>query len=304
MDKLRALRFFDHVGNSGSFSDTARFFDIPVSSVTRQIQALEEELGARLLHRTTRMVRLTEIGEIYLQHCRQILAGLDNADELIANYNRKPSGTLRISCSLSYGENSIVPVLPEFEELYPDILIDLDLTDRVVDIMRDTVDIAIRAGQVPDERIVAKHIDDNGFSLVASASYEQRYGLPTSVEDLANHRAVLFRTPDQVLYWQVHIGGRWQQVQIHPAVITNSARVLRQWALEGKGLGLMPNWALRTESFRQQFRVLSLDYPVHVSRAPNLGIFLLYQRPKYAVPKIKAAVDFLVSKLGQTLAQG
>ncbi|WLQ17060.1 LysR family transcriptional regulator [Hahella aquimaris] len=299
MDKLRALRFFDHVGKTGSFSDTARYFDIPVSSVTRQIQALEEELGARLLHRTTRVVKLTEIGEIYLQHCSQILRSLDNADELIANYRSTPSGVLRISCSPSYGESRIVPILPEFEALYPEIIIDIDLTDKVVDIMRDTVDIAVRAGQIPDERVVAKYIDDNNFSLAASDAYLSRYGTPRQIEDLSEHRAIFFRTSEQVLYWQANINGRWRQVDIRPALITSSPRLLRQWASEGKGLAMMPNWALRSGALPAGFHILELDYPLHVSRATQLGIYLLYQRPKYAVPKVKAAVDFLVSRLAQ-----
>ncbi|WP_246840903.1 LysR family transcriptional regulator [Hahella sp. CCB-MM4] len=288
------------MGRFGSFTETARFFDVPVSSVTRQIQSLEEALGARLLHRTTRMVRLTEIGEIYQQHCRQVLGSLDSADELVSNYQLEPSGTLHISCSLSYGENRIAPLLPELQTQYPKILIDLDLTDRVVDIHRDNVDIAIRAGRIPDERIIAKHIDDNNFSLVVSPAYTAKYGTPKSVAELADHKAIFYRTQDQVLHWQVQMNGRWQAVVVQPALITNSAKIMRQWAQNGEGMALMPNWAIKT-GLVDELQVLQLDHSLHVSQAPNLGIYLLYQKPKYVVPKVKAAVDFFVHHLSQSV---
>ncbi|WP_020406159.1 LysR family transcriptional regulator [Hahella ganghwensis] len=296
MDKLRAMRFFDHVGRCGSFSEVARLFDVPVSSVTRQIQGLEDELGARLLHRTTRMVRLTEIGEIYFQRCQQILGSLDNADELVANYQQEPSGTLHISCSISYGDHRVVPLLPKLQAQFPKLLIDLDLTDRIVDINRDTVDIAIRAGRVPDDRVVAKYIDDNNFSLVASPAYIARFGLPETVADMVNHRAIFYRTQDQVLHWQVQIHGRWQSVPVQPSLITNSAKVMRLWAQNGEGMALMPNWAIQS-GLIGDLQVLELDHSLHVSQAPSLGIYLLYQKPKYVVPKVKAAVDFFILHL-------
>ena len=176
MDKLRALHYLLKVADTLSFSRAAQAFGVPASSISRRIADLETELGVQLLHRTTRTVRLTEIGAHYLEQVRAGLAQLQDAEELLGQRSSRPSGTLRISAMPSYGQLLLMPALQDFSERYPDILLDVHLSDALVDLGRDQIDIAIRGGRQPQERVVARRLDPNRFLLAASPQYLAQHG--------------------------------------------------------------------------------------------------------------------------------
>ncbi|MBL4826370.1 MAG: LysR family transcriptional regulator, partial [Spongiibacteraceae bacterium] len=209
MDKLKSMRYFCSIDQTGSFSGAARLAKVPVSTLSRSIQALESDLGAELLKRSTRHIALTEIGQIYLEQCKDILAAIDRAEGQVGSYQSTPSGVLRISALPLYAEMRLLPILEALQETYPDIVIDLDLSNQVSDLNRDGIDIAIRGGRVPNQRVIAQRIDDNTPLLCASKAYLTQYGTPRTVADLANHKALLYRAPAGVLYWQVEYKGVW-----------------------------------------------------------------------------------------------
>ncbi|MFT5690849.1 MAG: DNA-binding transcriptional LysR family regulator [Oceanicoccus sp.] len=297
MDKLKTMRYFCRIDETGSFSGAARLAAVPVSTLSRSIQALELELGAELLRRSTRHVVLTEIGKIYLDHCKDIIAAIDRAEGQVGSYQSSPSGVLRISALPLYAEVRLLPILEELQASYPDIVIDLDFSNQVADLSRDGIDIAIRGGSIPDERVIAQYIDDNTPLLCASTEYLEKYGVPETVADLSNHKAILYRAPGKVLYWQVEVGGNWSSVEIKTALISNGGRMLQDALLAGKGMGLFPRWCMEDALAKGDIALVPLPGKISTSPSPTTGIYLLYQRPQYVIPKIKVAVDFLRARL-------
>ena len=297
MDKLKAMQYFCRIDETGSFSAAARLAGVPVSSLSRSIAALESDLGAELLKRSTRHVALTEIGRIYLDQCRDILAAIDRAEGQVGSYQSHPSGVLRISALPMYAEIRLLPILEALQQAYPEIVIDLDLSSQVTDLNRDGIDIAIRGGTIPDERVIAQYVDDNTPLLCASPEYLRQHGVPITVADLASHKGILYRAPGKVLHWQVQRNGDWFPIEIQTAIISNGGRVLLQALLAGKGMGLFPRWCIEEELVRETLSLVPLKETLATTPDSTVGVYLLYQRPQYVIPKVKVAVDFLRAHL-------
>lgn len=299
MDKLRALRYLLKVADTSSFSRAARAFGVPASSISRRISDLEAALGVELLHRTTRMVRLTEAGANYVEQVRTGLAQLDDADEAVGPGGHRPAGTLRISTMPGYGSALLMPALATFNDRYPDVLLDVHLSDSVVDLGRDQIDLAIRGGRQPEGRVVARKLDDNRFVLAASPEYLKRHGRPRTLDDLAEHRALLYRGPHALFRWHGDDAqDGWREIPIEPAFISNDGASLIAQACRHRGLVLLPEWGLAPYVQRGELALVTLDRPVSVARGGGEGgIFLMYLRTRYQVPKVRVAVDFLVERL-------
>jgi len=297
MDQLKAMRYFVKVAETGSFTRAAHHFDVPASSLSRRVADLENHLGAVLLKRSTRVVRLTEIGRLYLQQVRDILSRLEATDELVGSYQSKPMGHLKISATVGFGETLLLPVMEAFNARYPDIVLDIELSDALSTLGRDDVDIAIRGGYVPDERVVAVKLRDNRFILAAAPIYLEREGMPGDAQELKEHAGLFYRTPVGMLPWISQIGGEWQDVSPRKVAVSNAGRWLIDKAIRGEGLLMLPRWALQGALDRGELLEIHLSPEVGVTRSEKLGIYLLYAQNRYQVPKIKAAVDFLVARL-------
>ena len=176
MDQIRALRYFCEVAETGSFTRAAEVFSVPPSSLSRRVAALEQSLGATLLKRSTRSVQLTEIGQLYFRQVKDILSQLEQSDTAVRSYQAKPMGQLRISAMTNFGERLLLPLLDEFKALYPEVILDVSLSDAVSNLGRDEVDIAIRGGYAPNERVQAIRLKDNEFIPVASPDYRTDRG--------------------------------------------------------------------------------------------------------------------------------
>ena len=297
MDKLRALQYLLKVADTLSFSQAAKAFGVPASSISRRVADLEAELGVELLHRTTRTVRLTEIGEVYLEQVRAGIAQLNDADDLVGRRGSTPSGTLRISAMPSYGRVLLMPALHDFSERYPDIVLDVQLSDALVDLGRDQIDIAIRGGRLPQDRVVARKLDPNRFVLAASPLYLQRMGTPRTPSDLQGHRALMYRGPNAVVKWQAQDDGAWREIPVTPAFISNDGTSLIAMACRHRGLVLLSEWGLKDPLRRGELVEVMLDRPVGVSRGEEMGIYLLYLQTRYRAAKVRVAVEFLTRRL-------
>lgn len=304
MDKLKAMSYFCAIAETGSFSRAARKMGVPVSSLSRSTQGLEAELGAELLKRSTRHVTLTEIGALYLVHCQNILRSVDQAEGLVNSYQSKPSGVLRISAMALYFELRIMPLLEEFQQQYPEIILDMDLSSEVMDMNRDGIDIAFRGGGLPDERIVAHYIESNSTVLCAAPSYLKEFGRPLKIEDLAQHRAIYYRTPGQIKTWGYVNGTDWRPIDVEPAFISNNDNQLLRALLGGEGLCLMPQWCVEKELSSGKVVKLELNHKLSNTVDPTLGIYLLYHRPHYMIPKVRVAVDFFKDRLAPKMYIG
>jgi DNA-binding transcriptional LysR family regulator len=296
MDQLRALRYFCKVAETGSFTRAAEVFSVPPSSLSRRVAALEDSLGATLLKRSTRAVKLTEIGQLYFQQVKDILYQLEQSDGAVRSYQTKPMGQLRISAMTGLGDR-LLPLLGEFKALYPDITLDLSLSDAVSNLGRDEVDIAIRGGFAPNERVQAVRLMDNEFIPVASPGYLKEMGTPENVLELTRHRGLFYRTPTGPSPWLCEIDGEWHDVAGIPVAVSNHGKWLAQLALEGHGIMMAPRWSLAKYLDSGQLEELFFHTTLRVSQNTEMAIYLLYQKQQYAVPKVKAAVDFLIARL-------
>jgi DNA-binding transcriptional LysR family regulator len=298
MDKLRALRYFVEVSQTTNFSRAADILGVPASSVSRRIHDLENELGVALFHRSTRVVKLTELGALYLEKIRPVIAALNFADELVGQNSKIPSGNLRITTAPDYGRFRLLPALARMKEQYPKIVCDVELTDQISDLAQNEVDIAIRATSKLPERAVARKLADGEFILVASPSYLKDHGTPETVEDLQNHVVLLYRGPNGILNWQAKMADGWRELRLPPTLICNQGDTLLDEAMAGHGIALIPKWGIIDNlSDRTLIPIVLNDAEIAISRNDNAGVYLLYHRPKYGVKKIRVAVDFLLSEL-------
>ncbi len=297
MDQLRALKYFVKVVEHGSFSKAAELFSVPPSSLSRRVADLEKSLGATLLKRTTRAVSLTEIGQIYYQQVSEVLSLLAHSDETVRNYQSTPMGVLNISSMVGFGERILLPLLDEFRELYPQITLNISLSDDLSTLGRDEVDLAIRGGYAPDERVLAIKLMDNNFIAVAAPSYLQTYGVPVNAMELKQHKGLYFKAPNGPTPWICEIDTQWQDVSAEPVLISNNGKWLVEKAVAGLGILLMPRWALKPYIESGELTELTITPSIKITQQANLGVFLLYQKQRYQVPKIKAAVDFLVERV-------
>ena len=300
MNKLRALRYFLKVAETSSFSTTATLFGVPVSSVSRRIRDLEMDLQVDLFHRSTRVVKLTELGEIYYEQVSKTIIELDDIDEFISQGSQNPTGRLRLSVMPGFAKLVLYPLLDAFHTQFPNIILDLELTNQLADVTQNEVDIAIRATAELPDRVVAKRLCDNEFLLVASPDYLERFGTPHTLCDLNDHATLLYRGPNGPRMWQAETTAGWQVVKCSPTAISNDGIWLLEATKKGRGLCLLPRWGVQSSLQDGSLIEIPLqDARLCVGRAPNRGVYLLYLRPRYKLSKIRAAIDFFVEEIGK-----
>ena len=231
MDQLRAIRYFSKVAETGSFTKAASAFKVPPSSLSRRVSDLEKSLGATLLKRSTRVVKLTEVGQVYYNDMQHILNQLEQSKETVRSYQTTPMGRLRISSMVGFGEKILLPLLDEFGKLYPEIVLDVSLSDELSALGRDDVDIAIRGGYAPNERVIAIRLMDNGFIPVAAPSYLKVYGVPSHVMELKEHKGLYFKAPNGPTPWLCHLNDQWHDVSGPAVAISNNWTMVGQKSL-------------------------------------------------------------------------
>jgi DNA-binding transcriptional LysR family regulator len=242
-DRARELEVFCGVIDSGSFSAAGRSLGLTPSAVSRTLDRIERRLGARLLLRTTRALTLTAEGRAYLSAARRILADLDEAEQAIADQG-SPRGRIRVSAAVSHGRLCIVPLLGEFVRRYPNIVIDIDLGDGVVDVAAGQADVAVRGGPLADSALTARRLSENGRTIVASPDYLARWGVPERPEDLHNHNCLNFSFRRAEPVWPFRRDGVDFALKVRGAIEANSGETLGQLALDGVGIARVGNFSL------------------------------------------------------------
>lgn len=235
IDRAHALALFATVVDQGSFSAAGRVLDMSPSAVARSIDRVEARLGVRLLLRSTRALTLTAEGQSYLQAARRILADLDDAEQLIADQGA-PRGRLRVSAALSHGRLCVVPLLGRFVELYPDIFVDIALTDTLVDVAAGQADVAVRFGPLPDSALTARKLGETGRVIVASPDYLARHGTPEEPEDLLRHNCLNFNFRRAEPVWPFRRDGRDFNLSVRGSIEANNGETLGQLATAGVGI--------------------------------------------------------------------
>ncbi|WP_297838801.1 LysR family transcriptional regulator [Pseudomonas sp.] len=248
---LKAHRYFAMVAVTGSFSATARHFRVPASSVSRFISALERDLGQQLLYRNTRAVKLTDAGERYYVQIREVLELLDAADEEVTGKVGEIRGLVRINAPVAFGSLHIVKLLNGLYDKYPQLIVELTVTDAFVDPVQEGADIIFRVGHLEDSGLIGRKICDQQYVLCASAGYIARYGKPASPEDLQNHACLVYKGTGgaQRWYFGKPASNKVKIIEVHGPLRSNNAQVLVEAALAGRGIVFFPSWIFSRESF-------------------------------------------------------
>lgn len=302
MDKIRALRYFKRTAELNSFSLAAKEFDVPASSISRRIKDLEGDLGVELIKRSTRHVSTTELGSVYYQSIIEVLSKLDEADQLVSQRQGAFEGKLRISAMSDYGQKVLTPILKKFRQIYPDIILDLDFSDSLVDFAQDPVDIAIRAGSIPEERVIAKHFSKANFKLVASPlllkTLQEQFGQHAlSVENLSVSPTMQYRAGNGLVSWWECKNNNWQKIKLKPVLIANNGDSIIDALLAHEGLAIFPDWWVDEMLNSGALVEVPTQTMVSCDNKPYMDIFILYPQAKYQIPKIKHCVDFIIEHL-------
>ena len=292
-DRARSLALFACVVDEGSFSAAGRTLGLTPSAVARAVDRIEARLGVRLLLRSTRALTLTAEGQAYLLAARRILADLDDAEQQIADQGA-PRGRLRISAALAHGRLCIVPLLGDFARAYPHILIDIALTDTLVDVAAGQADVAIRFGPLADSGLTARKLGQSGRVIVASPDYLARAGTPRVPEDLLAHNCLSFSFRRAEPIWPFRRDGRDFALSVEGNIIANNGEMLGQLALDGVGITCVGRFSVAAEIAAGQLGPLLEDY--------NPGdielIHAVFVGGSTTPARVRVFVDFLVERLG------
>ncbi|WP_424970831.1 LysR family transcriptional regulator [Dinoroseobacter sp. S76] len=291
MDRLQSLEVFIAVAEAESFAGGARSLGLSAPSATRGVNALEDRLGARLFSRTTRRVRLTEVGKAYLEDARHILAQMQAADDAAAGAALSPVGTLRITCSNEFGRIYVSPVLTEFLDTYPDVSAQVLMVDRIVNMIEEGFDVAVRIGPLPSSGLSAVRVGSVRRIVCGAPAYLERRGVPQSPADLAAHQIVAAAPVSPVTDWRFGLDQQ-QAVRVRPRLTVSSAAAAIAIARGGWGLTRVLSYQIGPDLQAGSLRTVLEDY-----EPEPLPIHLVHVEGRRAPAKIRSFVDFAKARL-------
>lgn len=289
MDRIDAMQAFVAVADLRGFAPAARKLAISPSAVTRLIAALEDRLGARLLQRTTRSVTLTDVGARYLERVRRILADVEEAEGSAEGERTRPSGLLVVSAPIGFGRRYVSPVLSAYLQRYPEVSADLRLSDRMINLVEDGVDLAIRIGHLADSSLVARQVGEMRRIVVASAGYLKKRGEPKTPRAIASHETIQFGATAASPEWRFVEDGREINVTCTPRLITNSADAAIQYAERDGGLTRVLAYQAAEAIKGGRLRILLANF-----EQPPLPIHIVYPTSRLLSAKVRAFIDLVV----------
>ncbi|MES3677446.1 LysR family transcriptional regulator [Halomonas elongata] len=295
---LNALRVFERVAATGSFTAAAHHFHRAVSSVSRQIRGLEESVGQPLFYRHTRAVTLTEAGWRYYEEVRDILERLDMATEALNQPQAEPSGVLRINAPVAFGQRQIVPLLHRFQCRFPGIKAELQLSDHVVDPVREGHDITFRVGHLSDSSLIARQLAPMNYVVAASPDYLARQGRPEAPEALVEHDCLIYQGElgRQRWYFQQDDGEREVAHEVDGSLVSNDAESLLRAALLGQGLVMFPTWLIAEELASGTLVALLEAWRGEVMPG-HRELYVLTSERRLRAPKVRAFMDFVLKEV-------
>ncbi len=294
MDRLRQIESFVAVANKGSLTAVAKSEGVAPAVIGRHIDALEERLGVKLLVRTTRRISLTHEGAGFLDDCQRLLAEMATAEASVSAGGARASGTLRVTAPAGFGRRHVAPLMPLFLARHPDLHISLNLSDRVVDIVNEGVDCAVRVGDLPDSSLVSVRLADNRRLCVAAPAYLKRAGMPRHPNDLARHDCLtLSSDASQTRGWAFSIAGALTHLRPSGRLDCSDGQVLHDWCVAGLGLAWRSTWEVEQEVAAGRLCSV-LDEFI----APPNGIYAVFAHAKHLPLRVRLWIDFLKSTYG------
>ncbi|WP_341702739.1 LysR family transcriptional regulator [Ferrovibrio sp.] len=294
IDNLADLAVFAKVVELNSFSEAARNLKLSKSAVSKQVARLEDRLGAQLLQRTTRRLTLTETGRIVLTHAQRVLAEADAADIAVQSLYSAPRGRLRVNLPLSFGLGHIAPLVPDFLSLCPELHVDLSFNDRLIDLLEEDVDLAIRIGDLRDSTLVARRLAPARAVFCAAPAYLRRAGVPLKPGDLRQHECLLYTYLPEPDSWPVlDEAGIAASIRVSGRLHANNGDALRAAALAGHGIVRLPSFIVGPDLAAGLLVPVLEDFT-----PPPAGIYAVYPAQRYLTPKVRAFIDFLAERFG------
>lgn len=294
MDTLLSMKVFREVVQQGSFTRAADKLDISTAMASKHVSHLENTIKAKLLHRNSRNLHLTEAGEEYYRQCNYALDTLQTAAERAAGGTDKPQGLLRITMPLWFANYRVSQWIAEYRQLYPDVSFDLVLDNRKVDLIADGFDLALRVSNEPHPSLIVKPLTEVDFRLVASPDYLRRYGVPTTVAEAAQHTAVLPSYVDMSRQ-EIERDGQKEILHLQGAIHSDNTMMIRKLVQSGCGIGYLPDWSIYQDLQDGSLVNLLPDYKIH-----SVRLYAAYVDRAFLSAKVRSFIDFLSEKVKET----
>ncbi|MFO1516083.1 MAG: LysR family transcriptional regulator [Lysobacterales bacterium] len=291
MDKLQAMQLFARVVETGSYTAAAEQLEISRALASKLVQALEDQLGVRLLHRTTRRLSLTEAGQNYYQRVAEILAQLAEAEAEAAELQLEPRGRLRVSAPMSFSILHLGAALADFQRKYPRVELELNLNDRVVDLVEDGFDLAIRIGRLADSSLVARRLAGSQIVAVAAPAYLAWHGMPSHPDDLAHHNCLDYTLSPRRDEWQFARGEERVNVRVRGNLHVNNGDMIALAAAQGLGVALSPAFIVHDALRRGDLVRVLPEWQL-----PDIGVYAVYPAGRSLPAKTRSLIDFLAER--------
>lgn len=291
-DLASELEFFILIARHGNLSAAARAMDITPPAATKRLAQLEAKLGVRLINRTTRSISLTKEGETYLSHATRIFEQLREMEDAVSSSKTDLRGLLRVNATLGFGRTTIAPLVSEFARLHPHVEVQVELTDKPVDLVEGGFDMAVRFGALPDQRLNARCLMTNRRFLCASPLYLEQHGTPTTLADLAQHRCIIHRQNDEAYgIWRFTRNQQNEVMKVQGALSSNDGDIVLGWALDGHGILIRSEWDLAKYLESGRLKVILPEFNL-----PSADLFVYYANRRNQTARARAFIDFLVER--------
>jgi DNA-binding transcriptional LysR family regulator len=292
MDQTLDLSFFYLLANKGSLAATARELGVTPPAVSKRLTALEARLGTRLVNRTTRSMSLTSEGELYFSHAARILTQINELEQLVSSSRATPKGLIRVNASLGFGRRYIGPALAAFFAQYPEVEIQLEISDHPLDLATHGFDLGIRFGTLPDAAFHARKIASNRRLLCASPLYLDKYGTPGKLAELQDHNCIFIRQNESPYgVWSFNNGGRKENIKVHGALGCNDGEVALNWALDGFGILLRAEWDIARYVRSGRLRLVLED-----QTPTRADVYAVYPQQLHLSARVRCLIDFLIER--------
>ncbi len=293
MNLLRGMTIFIGVVEAGTMAGAAKTLGVSATVVSSWIAQLEDTLGVRLLQRTTRRTQITQEGREYYHRCKQILADIEEAGEAVTVGRSRPRGMLRISAPVALGRKLVAPFIPAYKQRYPEVRIELVLSDRTVDLEDEGFDLAVRSWRPDDSTLIARRLGHLTRVVCAAPSYLERYGTPQTPAELASHRCLILvaggRNDD---IWHFKGEKALEGVRVSGDLTSNSTEVIAEWAFAGMGLAMKSTWDVEDEIRDGRLVVVLSEYVIQ-----SHGLYVLYPDRQYLPARVRTFIDFMARQL-------
>lgn len=291
LDRFTSMQIFIKVINTGSFSAAGRALNLSPTMITKHINALEHRLSCTLLNRTTRKLSLTEAGILFYQKCETILNDLNQLEQSLSDQNLKPNGRLKINAPISLTLKHLPMFLKQFQQDYPHISIELELTDRIVDLVEEGWDLALRIGKMISSSLKARKLTNIEFELCASPTYLELHGIPKTIKDLTNHQCLQYSlgTFMNRSIWKFGEKGEYT-INVNGPLTANNGDILKDAAMNDQGIIYIPKFLVHKELQEKQLQSITLDVPL----LQEAALYVIYAPSDYIPPKVRVMIDSLV----------